>query len=156
MQCGDGGWGWFSGYGEHSWPHTTAYVVHGLQIAKANDVALVPGMLERGVEWLKRYQAEQVQLTQERGHQGQAARHAWKHKADDLDAFVYMVLVDADVKNAEMREFLYRDRTDLAVYAKAMYGLAAAEAGRQREARHDHARTSSSSWSRTTRTRPPT
>src|SRR3954454_20149821 len=24
MQLGDGGWGWFSGYGEHSWPHTTA------------------------------------------------------------------------------------------------------------------------------------
>ena len=33
--CADGGWGWFSGYGEHSWPHTTAVVVHGLQIAKA-------------------------------------------------------------------------------------------------------------------------
>ncbi|MFM7739367.1 MAG: alpha-2-macroglobulin family protein, partial [Planctomycetota bacterium] len=27
MQCSDGGWGWFSGYGEHSWPHTTAVVV---------------------------------------------------------------------------------------------------------------------------------
>ena len=37
-------------------------VVHGLQIAKQNDVALVPGVLERGVEWLKRYQDEQVQL----------------------------------------------------------------------------------------------
>ena len=35
MQCSDGGWGWFSGWGEHSWPHTTAFVVHGLQIARA-------------------------------------------------------------------------------------------------------------------------
>ena len=52
MQCSDGGWGWFSGWGEHSTPHTTALVVHGLQIAQQNDVALVPGMLERGVEWL--------------------------------------------------------------------------------------------------------
>src|SRR5208337_4754172 len=37
---------------------------------------------------------------------------------------VYMVLVDAGRKNAEMHEFLYRDRTHLAVYALAMYGLA--------------------------------
>ncbi len=43
MQCSDGGWGWFSGWGEHSYPHTTSYVVHGLQIATHNDVALVPG-----------------------------------------------------------------------------------------------------------------
>ena len=64
MQCSDGGWGWFSGWGEHSWPHTTAVVVHGLQIAKANDVALVPNMLERGVEWLKNYQAHQIRLIQ--------------------------------------------------------------------------------------------
>ena len=62
MQCSDGGWGWFSGWGEHSMPHTTAVVVHGLQIARQNDVALVPGVLERGVEWLKNYQDEQVQL----------------------------------------------------------------------------------------------
>ena len=27
MQCSDGGWGWFSGFGEHSYPHTTAVVV---------------------------------------------------------------------------------------------------------------------------------
>ncbi|MGC4005361.1 MAG: hypothetical protein QM811_20470 [Pirellulales bacterium] len=48
MQCADGGWGWFSGYGEHSSAHTTAVVAHGLQLAKANDVALVPGTLEKG------------------------------------------------------------------------------------------------------------
>ena len=40
QQISDGGWGWFSGYGERSWPHTTAVVVHGLQIAKANDIDL--------------------------------------------------------------------------------------------------------------------
>ena len=43
MQLSDGGWGWFSGFGEHSWPHTTAVVVHGLQIARQNDVALPAG-----------------------------------------------------------------------------------------------------------------
>ncbi len=48
----------------------------------------------------------------------------WKHQADNIDAFVYMVLVDAGHDNEEMREFLYRDRTHLSVYAKAMFGLA--------------------------------
>ena len=62
MQLGDGGWGWFSGFGEQSYPHTTAVVVHGLQVARMNDVAIVPGVLERGVRWLKHYQEQQVQL----------------------------------------------------------------------------------------------
>jgi len=122
MQLSDGGWGWFSGFGEHSWPHTTAVVVHGLQIAKQNDVALVPGVLERGVEWLKAYQERQVQLLKNAADK--KANKEWKEAADNLDAFVYMVLGDADLAHADMLEFLYRDRTKLSVYAKAMYGLA--------------------------------
>ena len=124
MQLGDGGWGWFSGFGEHSWPHTTAVVVHGLQIAKKSDVAIVPGVLERGVAWLKTYQDRQVQLLANAADK--KANREWKDSADNLDAFVYMVLVDADVAaaDAKMRDFLYRDRTKLSVYAKAMYGLA--------------------------------
>ena len=35
-----------------------------------------------------------------------------------------MILVDADADNTEMRDFLYRDRNHLAVYAKATLGLA--------------------------------
>ncbi len=119
MQLTDGGWGWFSGWGERSYPHTTATVVHGLQLAQQNGVALVPGMLDRGVRWLRNYQAEQVRrLKLPKG----APWH--KRSADNLDAFVYMVLVDADVANEEMMNFLYRDRKNLAVYAKAMYGMA--------------------------------
>ena len=120
MQLSDGGWGWFSGWGEQSWPHTTAYVVHGLQVALENDVALVPGVLDRGVKWLERYQAEQVR----RLENAPSKKKPWKRHADNLDAFVYMVLVDAKVANPAMREFLYRDRNRLAVYAKAMFGLA--------------------------------
>ncbi|HUY36157.1 MAG TPA: MG2 domain-containing protein [Pirellulales bacterium] len=125
MQLSDGGWGWFSGWGEHSAPHTTAVVVHGLQLARQNEVALVPGMLERGVEWLKRYQDEQIRLLQ----RAAAKEQPFKTRADNLDAFVYMVLVDADLKNQAMRDFLYRDRVGLAVYAKAMFGLALHQEG---------------------------
>ncbi len=120
MQCSDGGWGWWSGWGEHSYPHTTALVVHGLQIARANEVAIVPGVLQRGVEWLKRYQEQQVVLLKNAA----TKTKPFKTQADNLDAFVYMVLADEKIDNAEMRDFLYRDRNDLAVYAKAMFGLA--------------------------------
>ncbi|HUT25799.1 MAG TPA: MG2 domain-containing protein, partial [Sumerlaeia bacterium] len=120
MQLSDGGWGWFSGYGEHSWPHTTAYVVHGLQIARENDVAIAPGVIERGVEWLKRYQEEQVRRLKNWPRE----KDPRKQFADNLDAFVHMVLADADVADDAMREFLYRDRNHLAVYAKAMFGIA--------------------------------
>mgnify|MGYP000859065380 CR=1 FL=1 len=122
MQLSGGGWGWFSGYGEYPSAHTTAVVVHGLQIAQQNDVALVPGVLERGVEWLTRYQDEQVQKLN--NALKDPKKKPWKDHADNLDALVYMVLVDAGVENRQMLDFLYRDRSDLAVYSLAAYGLA--------------------------------
>jgi hypothetical protein len=125
MQLGDGGWGWFSGFGEHSTAHTTAIVVRGLRIAQANDVALVPGVLERGVAWLEQYQREQLLRLANVGDDGAVIDDSkpYKHKPDNLDALVYMVLADADVTNAEMREYLYTERTNLAVYGLAMLGL---------------------------------
>lgn len=128
MQNEDGGWGWFSGWQERSWPHTTAIVVHGLQIAKENDVALVPGMLERGLEWLKRYQQQEVEKLKN-WEKKEAQGISKKPHADDLDALVYMVLVEGGVDNQEMRNFLYRDRTKISVYAKGLLGLALHKVG---------------------------
>ncbi len=120
MQLSDGGWGWFSGYGEQSAPHTTALVVHGLQVARENDAKLSEQMLTRDVEWLKQYQSRQVTLLKN----WQSGVDPRKEFADNLDAFVYMVLADAGVQDKDMLEFCYRDRTHLSVYAKAMFGLA--------------------------------
>jgi alpha-2-macroglobulin len=53
MQNSDGGWGWFSGYGESSYPHTTAVVVHGLLVAKANGAQIPDRMLDSGIAWLQ-------------------------------------------------------------------------------------------------------
>jgi hypothetical protein len=125
MQLSDGGWGWFSGYGERSSPHTTALVVHGLQVALANDVRLPPGMIERGAQWLQVYQDKEIARLKE----WDATRTKGKDKADNLDAFVHMVLVDRKIESPEMRAYLYRDRNDLAVYAKAMFGMALYAAG---------------------------
>lgn len=124
MQLSDGGWGWFSGFGERSYPHTTAVVVHGLQLAMQNDVAIVPGVLDNGITWLGRYQAEELQKLKNGSLDKKPENQPWKQHADNLDAFVYMVLVDAGHDDPAMRDFLYRDRNNLAVYAKAMFGLA--------------------------------
>ena len=120
MQLSDGGWGWFSGSGESSSPHTTALVVHGLQLARQNDLALPEGMIERGLAWLSEYQARQVQLLAN----AVSEQKPLKPAADDIDALVMMVLADADVRNDRMLEFLDRDRLSLSVYARALLGLA--------------------------------
>ena len=120
MQLSDGGWGWFSGWGEYSYPHTTAYVVHGFQVAQDNGVKLPYGVLDRGVQWLVNHQASQVRMIKN----APKRIHPWKSSADNLDAFVYMVLADAGKQDKEMLDFLYRDRNNLSVYAKAMFGMA--------------------------------
>ena len=126
MQLSDGGWGWFTGWGEQSTPHMTAVVVHGLQIAQQNDVALPPTMLDRGVQWLKQYQEEQLRRLANVDDAGKIIdkNKTAKSDADNIDALVYMVLVDAGVSSDAMRNHLYNDRTKLAVYGLAMYGLA--------------------------------
>ncbi|TWT63287.1 alpha-2-macroglobulin family protein [Rubinisphaera italica] len=121
MQLSDGGWGWFSGYGEHAYPHTTATVVHGLQVAEANGMVLVEGMLDRGIKWLEKYQNEQVRLLKK--GEAEKPEQPYRKKANNLDALVYMILVDAGIKNQQMQDYLYRDRTDLSVYSLAMFGL---------------------------------
>lgn len=122
MQLSNGGWGWFSGYGEYASAHTTAVVVHGLQVARSNDVAVPPEVLARGIEWLKSYQAEQIVRLQNADAKKKDV--PWKSAADNLDALVYMILLDEDVSSVEMQDYLYRDRTKLSVYGMSVYGLA--------------------------------
>ncbi|MDA7950083.1 MAG: MG2 domain-containing protein [Pirellulaceae bacterium] len=126
MQLSDGGWGWFSGPYERSDAHTTSVVVHGLQIAQENDVPIVPGVLENGIAWLKNYQDREVQKL--RNSDGK--KKPWKSRADNLDAFVYMILADAGKDNTAMQDFLYRDRIHLAVQAKGMFGLGLHKVGK--------------------------
>jgi uncharacterized protein YfaS (alpha-2-macroglobulin family) len=125
MQLSDGGWGWFSGWGEQSSAHTTATVVHGLQLAKANDVALLPGVLERGIEWLKHHQDDQLKALANVDAAGNPIDKTKPYKltADNIDALVYMVLTDADVHSDTMCDNLYRDRTKLSAYGLTMVGL---------------------------------
>ena len=132
MQNSDGGWGWFSGYRESSYPHTTAVVVHGLIVAKANGAKIPEPMLASGIAWLMSYEKKQVaalQLHVER----EALRKEKKKIKDDnryekwncdaTDAFVRMILGEAKRDSEPMLAFLYRDRIDLPAYAKCLLGL---------------------------------
>ncbi len=114
MQLSDGGWGWFSGARESASPHLTALVVHGLHVARSCGTALVPGVLEKGINWLAQYQEQQIEDL--------VMTNKWH--ADNMDALVYMALADEGVTNDAMRAFLFRDRTRLTVYGKAMFALA--------------------------------
>jgi uncharacterized protein YfaS (alpha-2-macroglobulin family) len=127
MQLSDGAWGWFSGYGEYPSAHMTALVVHGLQVARRNDLALPQGMFEQGVAWLAAYQAKQVQLLDN----GESRVNPFKASAEDLDAMVFMVLADAGSRNDRMLVYLDRDRTRLSVYGKTLFGLALERLGEQ-------------------------
>jgi uncharacterized protein YfaS (alpha-2-macroglobulin family) len=97
-------------------------VVHGLQVAVQNDVAVPPEVIQRGIDWLRRYQSEQLRLL--RNAEKDPRPEAWKGKAEATDALVYRVLGDADVLDEAMRDYLYRDRTELSLYGLSLYGLA--------------------------------
>ncbi len=118
MQNADGGWGWFFGYGERSFAHTTVVVVRGLLVARANGAAIVPGVIENGLGWLLRHEQEQVErLEKPEDHK------AYKRYADNLDASVHMTLVEGGIRNDKMTDLLYRDRTELSVYGKCLLGM---------------------------------
>jgi alpha-2-macroglobulin len=125
MQNSDGGWGWFSGYGEHSWPHTTAVVVRGLLVAKQADAAMVPDCLQRGIEWLDRYQAEQLTLLRNAA----TKTKPYKTQPDDLDSLVFHILVMADKSSPDMQGILYEKRNLLSVHSKALLALATHKLG---------------------------
>jgi hypothetical protein len=82
------------------------------------------------VAWLKRHEEREAA---ELALHAKTAGKRGKPRADNLDALVFTVLADAKGAGADMREFLYRDRSALSVYAKAMLGLALHRLGRTEE-----------------------
>ena len=127
MQCSDGGWGWFSGYGESSYPHTTAVVVHGLLVAKLNGAEIPDPMLNSGIAWLMAYERKQTAALQLYVKNGGKKIHNdgrdMKSKSDAVDAFIRLVLGEAMRDSEPMLRFLYRDRVNLPLYAKCLLAL---------------------------------
>ncbi|SHJ40970.1 hypothetical protein SAMN02745216_01604 [Desulfatibacillum alkenivorans DSM 16219] len=118
MQNSDGGWGWFSGRGEHSYPHTTATVVRGLMKAKEAGADVPQAVLTQGLAWLERYQEEQLT------HLNNAASKTKPYKtyADNTDAYIFMILARAGQGSQAMKDYLMRDKTRLSVYGLTLLG----------------------------------
>ena len=119
MQLTDGGWGWFSGYNERSYPHTTAVVVHGLKIAKDNGANIPDAVIAKGVKWLKNYEASET----EKISMWEKRKINTKPSPSTIDAFVRLVLSENDVLNQQMLDFQFRDKNKYGVYAKSLLGM---------------------------------
>ncbi len=142
MQLSDGGWGWFSGFGERSSAHTTAVVVRGLGIAKRSGVAVPEDVLKRGLDWLVRYRAEQLSRLANGDADGKRIDkdRPWKRRADNLDALIELTLGENARADEKMLRRLFKDRLQLAPYSLATLGLALhldAEANEQSLAERD-------------------
>ncbi len=119
MQISDGGWGWFSGYGEESYPHTTAVVVHGLRLAQQNGANIPEERIKLGVDWLKRFEdreTEKIRMWKKRVNNT-------KEKPNTIDVLVRLVLAENGISNNEMLDYQFRDKNDFGVYAKSMLGM---------------------------------
>ena len=122
MQCSDGGWGWFSGSGEHSYAHTTAIVVRGFLTAQRYGIDIPKKPLERGIQWLEKYQKGELAEIQSK-------EENTKMKADSLDALVFCVLSEAGRRVAkseemkQMEEELFKVKNDLPLYGIALYTM---------------------------------
>ncbi|MEZ7956668.1 MAG: alpha-2-macroglobulin family protein [Rubritalea sp.] len=119
MQVSDGGWGWFSGYGEKSYPHTTAVVVHGLRLAQQNGAKIPEDRIKLGVEWLKRYEARQT----EKIRMWEEGRKNTKRGPSTTDVFVRLVLAENGIPNKEMLDYQFRDKNDFGIYGKSILGM---------------------------------
>ena len=118
MQNSDGGWGWFSGRGEYSYPHTTATVVRGLMKAKDAGAEVPSSMLAKGLAWLKRYEKEQLV----RLNNADSQTKPYKNSADNTDAYVFMILAHSGQGNQAMKNYLMRDKTRLSAYGLTLLG----------------------------------
>jgi len=117
----DSGWGWFGGGESYSYPHTTAVVMHGLLLAKANGSKVPDDMIASGLAWLEKY--EQREVSRLASWEKKDTKKDKKEKADAMDAFVRMVLGEGGKSGEQMLGYLFRDKNDLPVYAKALLGL---------------------------------
>jgi len=113
MQLSDGGWGWYSGFGEYPSAHMSATVVRGLLLARESGADVPDEMLARGSRWLRNYQEKRIK---------DLVEDKFRHP-DNLDALVAQVLAQEGFADPRMLDRLYEDRNHLAFYGKALLGL---------------------------------
>ncbi len=110
----DGGWGWFSGRNETSYPDTTVEAVEALLQAKSSGIAVREEVLKRAGDYLSRI-ADQ---TLER----------WKNQKGgpgNIDARVLLALTRVERYRADLAQLLFEQRTNaLTPFGIALLGEA--------------------------------
>lgn len=109
FQHPDGGWGWWKT--DESQVFMTAYVLAGLERARAAGYGVRAAMIEQALAWLR---AKLPQLGREPA---------------DLRAYVLYSLSEAGVREAAWFEALWNDRGSLTPYGLALLGLTFQKAG---------------------------
>ena len=120
MQLSDGGWGWFSGYHEHSTPYMTAYVMRGLMVARANGADVDSAEVNRGRQWLENHFSERLKKIMAQEEKKQTPY------ISNTDALVYLALMRSgsmSISVPPMLERLYKYRDQLSPYGKSLLAL---------------------------------
>ncbi len=112
MVNSDGGWGWFSGYRERSYPDTTAFVLDALLTAKSNGAHAPQNILKRGTNWLYAYAEKRYQEMLDKVY------------VSNTDALVASVLKRAGKPHAKYADLIYERRQQLSPYGLAMLAFA--------------------------------
>lgn len=133
MQFADGGWGWFSGWGEYPSAHLTALVVSGLYHAREAGADVPEEMIQNGIDWLHNYMFDQhanlkkwriEAQTPDKERSPDAKEHV---SAEDVLAFMTIEMCGRDWDGEttqmmdEMSDFIYDDRTTLTPYVLTLY-----------------------------------
>ncbi|MBN1900598.1 hypothetical protein JW926_04645 [Candidatus Sumerlaeota bacterium] len=119
MQQGDGGWGWWTKDASSS--YLSCYVLYALCTAQQCDAAIDENMITRGMDFLKRWEEEEMR------------REPWKPSAHH--AYIAYVLSmkgqkavynagEGDTRTGDLIERLYEGRDLLNLYGKALLCMA--------------------------------
>lgn len=113
MQNADGGWGWFSGRGEISYPDTTAYVLDAL--LDLPETQRNKSKCDSAVQWLTRHADKRVSFITGKE----------KSTVSNTDCLVVRVLAKAGKVHSGLQALCYKYRVEhgLAPYGFAMLAL---------------------------------
>ncbi len=139
MQCSDGGWGWFSGWGEYPSPHLTALVARGLILAQQaevfntleapNGAELAQNSLARGLKWLENYQRTEIEKLRigAMKDEDRPKNTPYKTQTDEIDVLVFGTLAQAGTLTDEMKSmsrYIFRDHVKLSPQSNALAAVA--------------------------------
>ncbi len=121
MQHGDGGWGWWTS-GQSS-GYMTSYVLWALVTASQCDVAVDQQMINRGMNFLKRWEEGRMRDK----HWSVHASHAYVAYVLSLSKKRAVIKpAKGDKRPGDLIERLYTDRDKLGLYGKALLAMAQA------------------------------